>query len=72
MNDVVGMLEFALQLQESVENEKGEEISCDAFTSELSVTTTSTIEDHTYHYKDSYNTLLSWNPFSEITDPNPR
>ncbi|KAL2976989.1 hypothetical protein AAZX31_13G039700 [Glycine max] len=72
MNDVVGMLQFALQLQESVENEKGEEISCDTFTSELSVTTTSTIEDHTYHYKDSYNTLLSWDPFSEITDQNPR
>ncbi|XP_020235755.1 receptor-like protein kinase FERONIA [Cajanus cajan] len=74
MNDVVGMLEFALQLQESAEqseNEKGDEISDKTFTSELSATTT-TSGEHSYSYKDSYNSLLSWNPFSEIMEPKPR
>ncbi|KAL2335400.1 hypothetical protein Fmac_016613 [Flemingia macrophylla] len=70
MNDVVGMLEFALQLQESAEkiqHDKGEEISDDTFTSQFSATTT-TSGEHSY----SYNSFLSFNPFSEIMDPKPR
>ncbi|KAL2335413.1 hypothetical protein Fmac_016626 [Flemingia macrophylla] len=70
MKDVVGMLEFALQLQESSEqsqNEKGEEISDVAFTSEFSATPT-TSGEHSY----SYNSFSLVNPFSEIMDPKPR
>ncbi|KAK7365017.1 hypothetical protein VNO80_13767 [Phaseolus coccineus] len=73
MKDVVGMLEFTLQLQESAEQramEKGEEISEYSFsTTDLSVTsTTSSSEDTSY----SNNTVLSCTPFSEIMDPKPR
>ncbi|XP_014517257.1 receptor-like protein kinase FERONIA [Vigna radiata var. radiata] len=73
MKDVVAMLEFTLQLQESAEQhatEKGEEISEDGFsTTDLYVTTTtSTSEDNSY----SNNTVSSWTPFSEIMDPKPR
>ncbi|WVZ14257.1 hypothetical protein V8G54_011823 [Vigna mungo] len=73
MKDVVAMLEFTLRLQESSEQheiEKGEEISEDSFsTTDLNVTaTTSTSEDNSYRN----NTVLSWTPFSEIMDPQPR
>ncbi|KAL9323549.1 hypothetical protein ACSQ67_008406 [Phaseolus vulgaris] len=73
MKDVVGMLEFTLQLQESAEQlaiEKGVEISEYSFsTTDLSVTsTTSSSEDTSY----SNNTVLSCTPFSEIMDPKPR
>ncbi|XP_014511467.1 receptor-like protein kinase FERONIA [Vigna radiata var. radiata] len=73
MKDVVAMLEFTLRLQESAEQreiEKGEEISEDSFsTTDLDVTaTTSTSEDNSYRN----NTVLSWTPFSEIMDPQPR
>ncbi|WVZ14258.1 hypothetical protein V8G54_011824 [Vigna mungo] len=74
MKDVVAMLEFTLQLQESAEQhatEKGEEISEDGFsfsTTDLYVTTTtSTSDDNSY----SNNTVSSWTPFSEIMDPKP-
>jgi len=77
MKDVVGMLEFALKLQESAEQratEKGEEISEDSSgTVDSSVTiTTSTSEDNSYGNRDSHTTVLSWLPFSEIMDPKPR
>ena len=73
MKDVVGMLEFTLQLQESAEQlaiEKGVEISEYSFsTTDLSVTsTTSSSEDTSY----SNDTVLSCTPFSEIMDPKPR
>ncbi|CAJ1947162.1 unnamed protein product [Sphenostylis stenocarpa] len=75
MKDLVGLLEFTAQLQESAEqreSEEGEEISEDIFTTEVSVTSTSTSEDNSCGKKDNYNTSLSWIPFSEIMDPNPR